>query len=283
MANTKKIDTVQPFSPFGKRNIRAILRSQNLHLSKHRGQNYLFDKVTAQKIISLLPIPKVHEIYLEVGTGLGALTTLLVDIGPTISFEIDKGIYTFIDSVLKHDNLTLQHQNFLTWHPDPVPPKPYLFIANLPYSISGEAIKKFVEEKHFDTGIITLQKEFVDRMIANPKSHNYGPLSVISQTFLEIKKHYILKKNLFFPEPSIDSYVIEIKKKNQQINQKEFSYFVKCCFLSKRKTLQNNIIRTPWAKDITYISGKMLEKRPDALSPAEWMLLFQNLRIHSHA
>ncbi|MGL4677329.1 MAG: 16S rRNA (adenine(1518)-N(6)/adenine(1519)-N(6))-dimethyltransferase RsmA [Brevinema sp.] len=260
------------YDPFGIKNIKGLLQENGLYLSKTRGQNYLINRQTAEKIVGCLPPLNKHQEYFEVGTGLGALTVLLAEQGKTTSLEIDQGVFRLISYQLIHPNLKLIHSDFLKWQEYPKD-KEYIFISNLPYSISGEAIKTFIEQDIFQLGILMLQKEFADRMEASIESSNYGPLSVIVQNFLEIKKLFSVGRGNFFPEPKIDSLVISIQKKeNPPFSQKEFSYFIKQCFLAKRKTLANNLASTPWS-----INSPLCRKRPDAITPTEWAELFLSL------
>lgn len=260
------------YDPFGIANIRSLLNDNGLYLSKNRGQNYLINKQTAEKIVSYLPDLQENEEYFEVGTGLGALTTILVERGKTLSLEIDQGVFNLVRKKFQHPNLQLLHQDFLKYQ---LSGKKYIFISNLPYSISGEAIKNFIENDSFNFGVLMLQKEFADRMEASIDSSNYGPLSVIVQNFLTIKKLFSVSKGNFFPEPKIDSLVISIEKKELEtpISQKEFAEFIKICFLAKRKTLANNLSKSIW-KDHEIAQHPLCKKRPDAITPSEWKELF---------
>ncbi len=264
------------YDPFGIKNIRALLNDNGLYLSKNRGQNYLINRQSAEKIVNMLPALKEDEKYLEVGTGLGALTVLLAEKGETVSLEIDKGVYNLVAKNMSHPNLTLLHNDFLKWDQYPKDQE-YVFISNLPYSISGEAIKQFIENKAFKFGVLMLQAEFAERMETSAGNSNYGPLSVIAQHFLTIKKLFSVGKGNFFPEPKVDSLVISIEKKETCFNQKEFSIFIKTCFLAKRKTLANNLANSPWANSII-TKDPICSQRPDAISPEKWAELFIQIK-----
>ncbi len=184
-----------------------------------------------------------------------------------------------MSSRLSSPNLTLKHEDFLKYDSYPAGKK-YIFISNLPYSISGEAVKHFIENDAFDFGVLMLQKEFADRMESPAGSANYGPMSVIVQNFLDIKKLYSVGRGNFFPEPKVDSLVISIQKKHSlppktsddNFSQRDFSAFIKTAFLAKRKTLANNLSKTPYA---VLADMDIAKKRPDAISPEEWAELFR--------
>ncbi len=269
------------YDPFGIKNIKSLLNDHGLYLSKNRGQNYLINRQSAEKIVNILPDLQDNDAYFEVGTGLGALTVLLIEKGKTLSLEIDQGVYKLVSERLTHPNLTLIHGDFLKWDEYPVntkdsKEKKYYFISNLPYSISGEAIKAFIENDIFHTGVLMLQKEFADRMESPASSPNYGPLSVITQNFLHIEKLFSVGRGNFFPEPKVDSLVIKITKKESPFKQKDFALFIKTCFHAKRKTLANNLASSPWADSII-TKDPICSQRPDAISPTEWARLYEEI------
>ncbi|MGL5254843.1 MAG: 16S rRNA (adenine(1518)-N(6)/adenine(1519)-N(6))-dimethyltransferase RsmA [Brevinema sp.] len=257
------------YDPFGASKIRNLLSKENLHLSKQRGQNYLVNRASAEKIVEALPPLKEDQTYFEVGSGLGALTVLLAEKGKVISIEIDRGVIHVLSSHFTHENATLVHADFLKY--DFSNHQNLLFISNLPYSISGEALKVFIEENCFQTGVVMLQKEFADRLLASPGSDAYGPLSVIAQNFLTIRKLFFVGKGNFFPVPKVDSLVVLLEKIDNGLPQKEFGRFVKTLFAAKRKTLANNALQSPWQEIATCSYAK---DRPDMLSPEVWRELF---------
>ncbi|MGL4388568.1 MAG: 16S rRNA (adenine(1518)-N(6)/adenine(1519)-N(6))-dimethyltransferase RsmA [Brevinema sp.] len=267
------------YDPFGIQNIKSLLNDNGLYLSKNRGQNYLINRSSAEKIVNATPSLKDGQTYFEVGTGLGALTVILAERGKTISLEIDKGVFSLVQSKFVHPNVLQIHGDFLTWDKYPENDE-YIFISNLPYSISGEAIKHIIEHRVFKVGILMLQKEFADRMEASIASSNYGPLSVIVQNFLKIEKLFFVGKGNFFPEPKVDSLVIKITKKETDLDQSKFAQFIKSCFHAKRKTLANNLANSLW-KDDPITTDPICKKRPDAITPEEWLDLFTRLRSNN--
>ena len=257
------------YDPFGSSKIRGLLAEGNLHLSKQRGQNYLVNRASAEKIVALLPSLDEGQTYFEVGSGLGALTVLLAERGKVVSLEIDKGVIHVLSTHFVHENVTLVHADFLKY--DFSHHQNLVFISNLPYSISGEALKVFIEEPCFQLGVVMLQKEFADRLLASPSSDAYGPLSVIAQNFLSIEKLFSVGKGNFFPVPKVDSLVVRLQKIDNGLPQKEFGRFVKTLFAAKRKTLANNALQSPWQEIATCAYAK---ERPDMLSPAIWRELY---------
>ncbi len=191
LLKSNKIPNYTPFSPVF---IRNTLKNAGLWLSKNRGQNYLIDKSIAEKIVSLIPenIP-----VFEVGTGFGALSILLSDKHPLQTVEIDRGIVALLHELLPNLGDNLIHDDFLKMPLDLIDKNTWL-VSNLPYSISGEAMRRFIDTNNFEKGVLMLQKEFVERMNAPVGSKSYGLLSVISQLFLDINIEFKVPKSAFF-------------------------------------------------------------------------------------
>jgi len=265
------------FCPYSVNFLKSLLREKNIFLSKSRGQNFLIDRNIAQKIVSSIPE---NQTILEVGPGLGALTFLLIENHRVYAVEIDKKIYTELKNHIENKNLILINGDFLKFNLSKIPEKRLYFVSNLPYSISGEALKKFIDEEMLNEGILMLQKEFVEKMLATFSTENYCVMSIITYFFLEIEKLFDVSKNCFFPAPEVDSTVIRIKKKKSRYNHKEFGNFLKKAFSQRRKTILNNL------KNLN-ISPEVLEKleipestRPENIHPEKWAILFEYYQAH---
>lgn len=260
------------YMPFNATYIKSLLKSNSLWLSKKRGQNYLIDKNIAKKIVNLIPS---DTIVFEVGTGLGALTLMIADARKIYSLEIDKGIYEIVAKHIDSPNIILIHEDFLKYNLDEIQETEMFFVSNLPYSISGEAIKRFIDCKKFNEGVVMVQSEFADRAIANHGSRDFGVFSILSQTYLDIEKSFIVNHSCFFPAPSVDSTVIVLKKKTCDIPQDDFKRFLSFGFASKRKTVLNNLKRCGFTKKILEENAIIPTSRPEQISVENWQLLYR--------
>jgi 16S rRNA (adenine1518-N6/adenine1519-N6)-dimethyltransferase len=276
------------YNPYSPAFVQAVLKKNSLHLSKSRGQNYLIDRNIAEKIVSVIaaklqvvPVRIIPDQVLpvfEVGSGLGSLTLPIAEKYKIYSLEIDKGIYNLLKSLISLPNLILINRDFLKFDFAEIEEDDLLFISNLPYSISGEAVKRFIDEKKFQTGIVMLQKEFAGRMTAAPGSGEYGVLSILSQNYLNIEVLFDVGKNSFFPVPSIDSTVIQLKKKTYSIQQNDFNTFLRMAFRSKRKTLLNNLKEAGFTPENLEKMNVNPNSRPEEIGPEKWVELYNNVR-----
>ncbi len=265
------------FQPFSPRYIRNILATEKLWLSRNRGQNYLICKEVAENIVATIPK---ELLVFEVGCGLGALTHLVAQNQPITAIEVDFGVYQLFGGLFSHPNLTLIHADFLKFDFEILENKKWYFLSNLPYSISGEAIRIFVNEPRFEFGTLMLQKEFVDRMQAKPGSKLYGVLAILSQTFIDFQiQNSSVNHKCFFPEPSISSAVITLQKKQQDFTQEDLRAFVMTGFSKRRKTLANNLKSLNISADQIESAGINPRIRPEQLAPSEWVELMKILML----
>ena len=242
----------------------------NIPIRKSWGQNFLIDENTINKIIhSINPNKKDHII--EIGPGRGALTNELahlvkyltiIEIDPLLTNELKKYKYT---------NTKIINKDVLKWIPENINHK-YKIVGNLPYNISSPIIFKFLELQCWNKMIIMVQKELADRIISKPNSKDYSRISVMSQTFTNVKRVFNISKNVFHPKPEIESSLIVFLKKNINVNYEKFSQLIKMAFKQRRKKLKNNLINLSKISSI----NKFSDKRAENISVLEFIKIYNN-------
>ncbi len=258
--------------------LKDLLLKYNLNAKKKWGQNWLIDQNIINKIINLSNVQ--DQEIIEIGPGLGALTFSLVKLAKKIiAYEIDPLAIKILQTELPQKNLQILHEDFLLanfpWD------NRRILIGNIPYYITSEIIFKIIKNSDkFSRIILTIQDEFADRLVAAVGSKNYGKLTVSVNYFADVKKHFVIKPEQFFPKPKVNSAVISltIKQDIPAINQEEFLQFVKKCFIFRRKTLFNNLKTFIPSHDkiiaaLTNMNLK-LTIRPQELSPAIFFALY---------
>ncbi len=191
------------------------------------GQHFLTSDKIAEQIVSTA-MPSRHDTILEIGTGKGILVSLLCkNAKKVISIETDKELHEKAKSKFSDiSNLTLKYgdgfkskDNFS------------IFVSNLPYSKSKNAIQWLIQRK-FLRAVIMVQKEFAQKLLNEKKA-----ISVLANYALDIKEITKVGKNNFFPPPKVDSVVLELTRKKSV--SKELIQTVNKLFSYRRKTLQN--------------------------------------------
>jgi 16S rRNA (adenine1518-N6/adenine1519-N6)-dimethyltransferase len=183
-----------------------------LKYNKRLGQHFIVDPLYIERIISVSEISS-DDVVLEIGTGYGVLTKRLCEKAKiVISYEVDKKLFEISQKLLKsYNNLILLNDDALKTE--------YSFnkiVSNLPYYIS----KKFVywlTKKSFNIATVTLQKDFVEKLISTPSSKNYRAISVVAQLAFNINICDKIPPTAFYPPPKVYSYITKFEPKSQLI------------------------------------------------------------------
>jgi len=176
----------------------------------------LVDRDVLLRIINASRITK-DENVCEAGTGNGILTNELCKYGKSvISFEIDSQIFEKAKPKLfSFPNLRLVNADIFK----SIPLNFDVFISNLPYSKSKEALQWLALQK-FQRAIIMVQKDFADKLQAIPGKENYRAITVLTQHCFNLQKLFVVHEKSFDPEPSVDSEVIRLSRKNTAITKR---------------------------------------------------------------
>ena len=216
------------------------------------GQHFLNSKSIAEFIVKEARISKTDVVF-EIGTGLGILTPLLCkNAQKVISVDADRNLIKKVKLELtQFDNLLLKWGDGFKQKDEFS-----IFVSNLPYSKSKDAIE-WLAQNSFSHGIIMVQKEFAEKLIATSK--NRRAISIIATYAFDIEKISDVGKNNFSPPPKVDSVILKISKKT--IMDKKLISTINNIFSYRRKTVKN--ILKQFNKQST------IEKRVDDLSGDE--------------
>lgn len=233
---------------FNVKNLIEICKKYNLSPSKKYGQNFLISKNVIDRIIEESNLKETNTVV-EIGPGFGVLTLALAkQVKKVISFEIEKKLEEYwadIVSQTRNDNIEIIWGDVLREIESQKSIKSinsYKVVANLPYQITSNVIRKFLGlENKPDEMILMVQKEVGERICAKPGQMSLLAASV--QFYTDPKILFNVKRTKFWPEPKVDSVVIKLKIKDFKldINEKDFFRIVKVGFSSKRKMLLKNL------------------------------------------
>jgi len=150
--------------------------------------------------------------------------------------------------------------------------KPFALIGNYPYNISSQIFFKALNNRDIIPVISgMIQKEVAERIVAKPGNKTYGILSVLLQTWYDIKYCFTVNENVFFPPPKVKSAVIKLTRnsnKKLDCDEKLYTKMVKTAFNQRRKTLRNSLKKI-LPDEIK--SKNIFDKRPEQLSIAEFI------------
>ena len=152
----------------------------------------------------------------------------------------------------------------------------YVVVANLPYYITTPLVMKFLEESEKVQGVsVMVQEEVALRFCAKEDTADYGAITAMIALKGEAKIIKRVSRNMFYPRPNVDSAVVKITFEKDRIpvkSEKAYRQTVKCAFLNRRKTLENNLVNffnlsREKAKEILSIAGVEEKARGETLSP----------------
>ena len=209
---------------------------------KRFGQNFLVDLAVVDAIVRAIG-PKSDDVMIEIGPGLSALTAPLLDqLDKLTAIEIDRDLAARLRQRFSADRLTVVEADalqvdFTQFGYD------LRIVGNLPYNISSPLLFALVEcadqvrDQHF-----MLQREVVDRMVAEPGSSEYSRLSVMLQYRYRIHKLFDVAPEAFDPPPRVTSAIVRmIPRGNERVralDEKLFGAVVQRAFSQRRKMLR---------------------------------------------
>jgi 16S rRNA (adenine1518-N6/adenine1519-N6)-dimethyltransferase len=225
------------------RELRAFLDENNLGMRKKFGQNFLINPAVRQAMADALDAGEGESVW-EIGPGLGAMTSLLLDKGLHVrAFEIDSGFIRVLKKLFADNpRFTLAEGDVLkTW---PQQPAAKFLLANLPYNIAATLLGNFIEQgKVFQRMVVTVQREVARRMSAAPASADYSSFSVLCASVYRIQPLMVIKSGSFYPKPRVDSQAVLLEAKEDfRALPRCFYPLLRHLFSSRRKTIKNNLI-----------------------------------------
>jgi 16S rRNA (adenine1518-N6/adenine1519-N6)-dimethyltransferase len=275
--------------------IKPLLRQYNLRPKKSLGQNFLVDEHALQGIVRAAGIAP-DDVVLEIGPGLGSLTTHLADAARhVIAVEIDRALILPLRSVLStRSNVTLVEGDIL--HLDPaellahyLAAEPrlrrYKVVANIPYYITSAILRHLLEAEVKPQSImLTIQLEVAQRLIAQPGDMNLLAVSV--QFYGTPRLVQRIPAGAFYPAPAVDSAVVRIDLPDEpRVAVKDIDMFFKVAragFGQKRKQLHNALVAgLPVKHDRIMLAlnevGIDPKRRAETLALEEWASLSDRL------
>ena len=244
---------------------------------KSLGQNFLIDHNIINKIVKIGNINQ-KKTVLEIGPGYGSLTKKILEMNPYKLFgvEKDKKLSEILKNIFKNNqNVEIINKDILDIIEKKKLNKNLIVFGNLPYNISTHILTKLILTNKwppwFNQLIFMFQKEVAERIIAKPMTKKFGRLSVLCNWRLEIKKHFNVSKNCFFPKPDIDSTVLSFKPKlNTRFNLKNpktLENVTRVLFSNRRKMINKNFLKLFDNKNFVAENLKLnLKSRPEQLS-----------------
>ena len=233
--------------------ITRLLEENGLGMTKKFGQNFLISMSALDRITALSGACEGMRVW-EVGPGIGALTTKLLQTGAEVTaFEIDHGFCRILREQAYVDvpNFKLVEGDALkNWKTEwETQGTPDIICANLPYNVGSIFIASVIENRCLpQTMVFTLQSEVVDRICAKQTDDAFSGFSILTGIDYENTDAMRLRSGCFFPSPNVDSSVVVMRKRENPLvpdaEARDFLELVRILFAQRRKTVKNNLKAT---------------------------------------
>ena len=259
--------------------LRSILEKHGFHFKKQFGQNFISDGNLLRSIVEASGITK-DTTVVEIGCGAGTLTRALAEAAKQVyAFDIDKDLQPVLaDTLAGLENVEVIFRDFnkLNLKEFEAEIEEYVVVANLPYYITTPLVTKFLEESEKVQGLsIMVQEEVAERFCAKEDTPEYGSITAAIALKGNAKIVKRVSRNLFYPRPNVDSAVVKIEFVLGRVavkDERAYRQTVKCAFLNRRKTLENNLVNffkltREQAKEILNEAGVAEKARGETLSP----------------
>lgn len=254
-------------------------KSSGHRARKRFGQNFLVSESVIGKILKSIN-PNASDHIIEIGPGLGALTSPLASSGAMMTaIELDRDLAERIENQIA-DNARFQlicqdalKVDFASIYGSETRLR---IVGNLPYNISTPIIfhllnfAEQIEDMHF-----MLQREVVERMAAQPGSSDYGRLSIMVQYRCNVENLIAVPPGSFDPPPKVHSAVVGLRPRPpalKALNEGDLDRIVRSAFNNRRKTLRNTL-KNELAVEQIEQQGIDPGLRPENLSVSDYVKL----------
>jgi len=230
----------------GPAEIRALAERLGVRPTKTLGQNFLHDANTIRRIVRTAELEPA-EVVLEVGPGLGSLTLGLLEQGhPVTAVEIDPVLAEALPGTvaqrLPGSALTVLTADALRLQELPAP-APTALVANLPYNVAVPVVLHLLERlPTLRAGLVMVQAEVADRLVAGPGSRTYGVPSVKAAWYARATRVGAVGRNVFWPAPNVDSGLVRLVRRDPpetSADRRAVFGVIDAAFAQRRKTLRS--------------------------------------------
>ena len=254
--------------------------------NKSLGQHWLKDRLILEAIADCAELSS-EDTVLEIGPGLGTLTSVLLDRAKeVVAVEFDADLARKLPGQFPGKTLSVRNENILDFQTDNFV-HVYKVVGNIPYYITAKIVHKFSTcTNPPQLTVLLVQKEVADRLAAAPG--DMSVLAVSAQLFNEVSLGPIVGAEWFTPPPKVDSRVVILKRRQVPLvapeEQKAFFRLVKAGFSERRKKLRSSLsgglgVEKTAVDTLLAATGLSGETRAQELSIDDWKSLYNHYHV----
>jgi 16S rRNA (adenine1518-N6/adenine1519-N6)-dimethyltransferase len=229
----------------GAAEIREIAERIGVRPTKKLGQNFVVDANTCRKIVKSAGIGAT-DVALEIGPGLGSLTLAMMESAKeVIAIEIDDRLSAELPETAKRhgfdiSKLTIINEDAMNISTLPI--EPTVLVANLPYNVSVPVLLRYLELfPTLRSGVVMVQSEVADRLVAKPNSKTYGSPSVKATWWADLTSAGTVSRSIFWPVPNVDSSLVRFvrhQSAGDEALRKVVFKIIDAAFAQRRKMMR---------------------------------------------
>ncbi len=243
---------------------------------KELGQHFLVDE-NILGVIGRLAELEEGDVVLEIGPGLGVLTTFLADrVQQVYAVELDTSLGPqLVERVAGRPNVELRFGDALQLDLREVAPAATKLVANLPYNIATPLVAESLDGlPDVQLWCVMVQREVADRFFAEPSTKAYGAVSVLIQLVAERTGFHPVSRNVFRPRPNVESAVVAFRRTGLPEDFVHVKRIVEAAFAHRRKKLANSLELA----GVDTSTARIPAARAEELTPADFLDLARELR-----
>lgn len=230
------------------RTVRRLADQIGLRPTKQRGQNFVVDANTVRRIVAKSGIGA-DDVVLEIGPGLGSLTLGLLETGAAVTaIEIEDALAELLPATVAElqpgnaERLRVINADALAVTELPGPP-PTAVVANLPYNVSVPVLLHLLATfEQWRTGLVMVQLEVADRLVAKPGSKVYGVPSAKLAWYADAERVGTVPPTVFWPAPNVDSGLVRLVRRDPPVtsaSREQVFTLIDAAFAQRRKMLRS--------------------------------------------
>ena len=269
---------------------KSLLLRLGLKPKKALGQHFLLHPHQARRIVAALNLQG-EDTVVEIGAGLGALTTFLAEAARrVIALERDPDLAGFLqaDLLASTPGVEVVCQDVLEFdfkEASQAARRPLTVVGNLPYQITSPLLFRLIEHlPAIGRTVLMMQQEVGTRLLAQPATKDYGILSVLVQYYFRVTRLFALSPGNFFPPPQVESVVVRLLPEAPDPAARDeplLHQLIKTAFGHRRKTLNNTLAAHAETFGLTAEAMRALlteldidlKRRGETLSVAEFVTI----------
>ena len=251
--------------PLGRAETRELLERHGVRLRRDLGQHFLVEPNLVRRIVEIAGVGPGSQVV-EIGAGAGTLTRALAASGArVIAYEIDQSLRPVLAEAVG----AAAAVDFGT----ALPPGEWVVVANLPYNVGTPIVLDMLRfVPRVTRFVVMLQREAVDRIVAEPGSKVYGLPSVIVRLYGTPKVGLRVPAHVFFPVPRVESAVAVIDRIASDPESEAAVRLAAAGFGQRRKMVRSSLRGIVTAATLV-AAGIDPAARAETLAPSDWLRL----------